>query len=465
MRPNLNDTIVAISTPVGDGGIGIVRLSGRDSLSIADKIFKSKNGTRPSEFKNYTVHYGHIINRVDKKHETIDEVILTVMRTPKSYTKEDIVEINCHSGIVPLRRVLDLVLSYGARMAEPGEFTKRAFLNGRMDLAQAESVINIIKAKTEDSLRASMSQLEGDLSKKIKALREELLDLLSNIEASIDFPDEDIDPLSQHNINSKITEVSDRLKGLIETSHKGRILSEGIRSVICGRPNVGKSSLMNALLKQRRVIVSHIPGTTRDAIEEMINIDGVPLRLVDTAGIIESDDIVIKEGVERSRLHLNSSDLVLLVLDASKPLTDEDRKLMKEAMGKNTIVVLNKIDLPGRLNKRDIKALLPDKTIVEVSAKDNKNLGELEHAISKMIWGGRVSSDYTALVTSARHKALLVGANEALERASDNLKKNVYPELITIDMREATTALGAITGETIEDDMLDRIFSNFCIGK
>lgn len=469
MKQSLDDTIVAISTSVGEGGIGIVRLSGRKSLSIADKIFKPKDGELPSEFKSYTTHYGHIVHSngrlKEESDEVIDEVILTVMRTPKSYTKEDIVEINCHGGILPLRRVLESALSLGARLAQPGEFTKRAFLNGRIDLTQAESVLDIIRSKTDTSLRAAMSQLEGELSENVKRLRGGLIELYSHLEASIDFPEEDIEILSECNFESRAKETADELKILIDSADRGRILAEGIRTVICGKPNVGKSSLMNSLLKEKRVIVSHIPGTTRDTIEEIINIDGIPLKIVDTAGIIESDDFLTKEGIERSRFYIKSADLILFLLDASAPLCRNDKRIAEEIKDKKVIVVVNKMDLPKELDIEKIRETLHDKKIIEISVTKKKNLRELEGAISEMVWGGEVTSDYTKLVTNARHKTLLMQARSALKKALRNVKNRVSAELIALDIKECIDSLGEITGETVDIDILDKIFSKFCIGK
>ncbi len=461
MKYDLDDTIVAISTPVGEGGIGIVRLSGRDSLSVADKIFRSKNDLHPSGFESYTTHYGHIV----QENEIIDEVLLTVMKAPKSYTKEDIVEISCHGGIVPLKKILGLVLSMGPRTAEPGEFTKRAFLNGRIDLAQAESVLDIIRSKTDKGLRAAMSQLDGDFSRNVRAIREELIGILSNVEASIDFPDEDTEILTEFNIKEKLTDTAGEIRALHDSSDKGRILTEGIRTVICGRANVGKSSLMNALLREKRVIVSHIPGTTRDAIEEILNIDGIPLRVADTAGIIDSDDSLTREGVEKSRSHISAADLVLFLLDGNAPLTADDTAIMDEIKDKKAIVVVNKGDLPQRLDTDEVKSLMPQKRIVGISATEKKNLGKLEGAIKDMIWGGDVTADHSVLVINQRHKALLGLAWDSLQKALKSVSEKTPPEFIALDMREAVESLGEITGETIDEKILERIFSNFCIGK
>lgn len=461
MKYDLDDTIVAISTPAGEGGIGIVRLSGRGSLSVADKIFRSKNDRPPSGFESYTTHYGHIV----KENEMIDEVLLTVMKAPKSYTKEDIVEINCHGGIVPLKRILGLVLSMGPRAAEPGEFTKRAFLNGRIDLAQAESVLDIIRSKTDKGLRAAMSQLEGDFSRNVRAIREELVGTLSNVEASIDFPDEDTEVLAEFNIKEKLTDAAGEIKSLLDSSDKGRILTEGIRTVICGRANVGKSSLMNALLREKRVIVSHIPGTTRDAVEEILNIDGIPLRIADTAGIIDSDDSLTMEGVAKSRFHISAADLVFFLLDGSAPLTADDMAIMGEIKDKKAIVVINKVDLPMRLDAGEVENHMPQRKIVEISATERKGLGKLEGAIKDMIWGGDVSANHSVLVTNQRHKALLGSAGDLLQKALKGVNEKTPSEFIALDIREAVESLGEITGETIDEEILERIFSNFCIGK
>ncbi len=468
LKHTLDDTIAAISTPVGDGGIGIVRLSGRDSLGIAGKIFKAKDGKQPSDFKSYTTHYGHIIDRISDPSGNgivIDEVILTIMRAPRSYTKEDIIEINCHGGITPLRKVLELVFSLGARMAEPGEFTKRAFLNGRIDLAQAESVLDLIRSKTDTGLRAAMGQLEGALSSDIKRLRDGLVEIASHIEASIDFPEEDIETLSGSGIKLKIEEMMDEIKKLIDGADRGRILKEGIRTVICGRPNVGKSSLMNSLLREKRVIVSHIPSTTRDVIEEIINIDGIPLKIVDTAGIIETNDLLTKEGVKRSRFYISTADLILFLLDRSEPLSMGDKVIMDEIKDKKVIVVINKADLPKRLEVGQIRKILHDKRMIEISVTEERNLKELEGAISEMVWGGVISADHTVMVTNSRHKALLGRTKDVLTRFLKNFAEKAPPEFLMLEVEEAIDSLGEITGESIDTDILDKIFNDFCVGK
>ncbi len=467
MNNNIDDTIVAISTPVGEGGIGIVRLSGAGSLAVADAIFSSSRGKRPSRLKSYTAHYGRVIDtRLDER-PAIDEVILNIMRAPKSYTREDVVEINCHGGIVPLKKILELVMSFGVRLAEPGEFTRRAFLNGRIDLAQAESVLDIIKARTDTGLRAAMNQLGGELSRNVAVLRGELLDLISRVEASIDFPEEETGGYFIEGAAAGMKAIVKEIRRLESSADKGMVLTEGLRAVICGRPNVGKSSLMNALLRRSRVIVSHIPGTTRDTIEELINIEGLPVRLVDTAGIIDSDDLLIKEGVDRSRLHIESSDLLLLVLDGSEPLNAQDHELIRAAADKRAMVVINKSDLPRKadLGEARIRELLGQKRSVEISAKDRRGLDALEGSISSMVWDGEVCADHTCLVTNARHKTLLSSAADALERGLGAAEKGAPPEIVSIEFKEAAEALGRITGESIDGEVLDRIFERFCIGK
>ena len=458
---DLNDTIVAISTPLGEGGIGMVRMSGKNALKIADKVFRSKNKEKPSQFTTYTTHYGHIID----KNQIIDEIILTVMRSPKSYTKEDIVEINCHSGIVPLRKVLELVIKEGGRLAQPGEFTKRAFLNGRIDLAQAEAVLDVIKAKTDSSLKVAINQLKGSLSEEITKIRENLLQLYTHIEACIDFPEEDVKILSNSDMLNNLKRTTKRLKQLIDTADNGKVLRDGITTVICGKPNVGKSSLMNAFLRENRVIVSHIPGTTRDTIEELVNIRGIPLKIVDTAGIMDSDDHLTKEGVVRSRTYIKTADLVLFLLDASEELHDKDLAIMEEVKDKKTIVVINKTDLPKKLDTKKINSHLHDKKVIEISVEKNKNLEKLEKAVTEMVWHGKITPSNDPLITNVRHKNALVSSYESLNEVIISLENKLSPELVAINMREGIDKLGEVIGQMISEDILDRIFSEFCIGK
>lgn len=464
-----NETIVAISTPIGEGGIGIVRLSGSKALSIADKIFVSKSRSKPSRFKSFTTHYGQIQSDTKdskrSKAEIIDEVILTVMRKPKTYTREDIVEINCHSGIVPLKAILDLTIMRGARLAEPGEFTKRAFLNGRVDLTQAEAVLDIIKAKTDASLKVALSQLKGSLSQEVRRIRDNILKILVHIEASLDFPQEDIEIIVKNDLLKKVLKIKLELERLLDTASKGMIFRNGVSAVICGRRNVGKSSLLNALLRQPRAIVSSLAGTTRDSIEERLSIEGIPLTLVDTAGIAKTDNSVEKEGVNRSYNYINQADLILLVLDNGQPLLDEDKKIIEEIGSKTTITVVNKIDLPRKINLVGLQKLLPEKRIVYISATKKVGLDSLEKMIAGVIWGGKVIPSAGALVTNLRHKNALRKSLKNIEHSIRSIKKDYSPEFIALDIGQAKDALGEIVGEVLVEDLLDKVFSEFCIGK
>ncbi|MBU4343301.1 MAG: tRNA uridine-5-carboxymethylaminomethyl(34) synthesis GTPase MnmE [Candidatus Omnitrophica bacterium] len=458
----LDDTIVAISTPVGEGGIGIVRLSGRDSLKIADKVFVSKNGKRPSRFKTYTVHYGTI--RDNKG--IVDEVILTVMRAPRSYTKEDVVEINCHSGIVPLRKTLDLVLKNGARLAEPGEFTKRAFLNGRIDISQAESVLDIIRSKTDLSLKLAVNNLEGLLSKKINCIREGLMDILVRIEASIDFSEEEDVFTKKKDILNKLSKVNKALEKLILSRDQGKILRQGINTVICGSPNVGKSSLMNALLKESRAIVTHIPGTTRDTIEEVINIKGIPVVLTDTAGINKTDHPVEREGVKRSHDSVQAADLILVVLDNGRLLNKNDRDIIKNIKDRdNVIIVVNKDDLKAHIDIKDIKKILPGRPIIKISALNQSNIDKLEDVIYDMVFKGKIPSPDFVGISNSRQLDILRRSHEEVRQAIDAVKSKASMDCVAIYVRSSIEAIGEITGDTITEEALDKIFAEFCVGK
>jgi len=460
-----DDTIAAVSTPAGESGIAIVRLSGREALTIADRIFIPKSGGRPSDFKTYTVHYGHVVsNSPVTGYEVIDETLLTIMRAPKSYTREDAVEINCHGGIQAAKRTLDMILGCGGRIAEPGEFTKRAFLNGRIDLVQAEAVLDIIAAKTEGSLRAAMGQLEGVLSEKVNGIRGEIVDMASRLEAAIDFPEEDIDA-SASDMEKNADSVLKRLKDLIDTFEDGMIMREGALAVICGKPNVGKSSLMNLLLKRDRVIVAPVPGTTRDTVEETISLKGLPVRLVDTAGIADTDDAVEKEGVRRSISRLDAADMVILMLDASTGIEGPDRDILKITEKKKRLVIMNKIDLKeGRALKSAAGPAGID-GMIEISVLERTNIELLEKAMLDMIWTGAFNQAESAVVTNARHKALLDKAYRSMASVAEMAKGEFSPELAAVELSEAVFNLGLIVGKSVSDDVLDRIFENFCIGK
>jgi tRNA modification GTPase len=475
---NLNDTIAAIATPAGESGIGIVRISGSKALSIADKIFFSKDGTKPSSFKTYTTHYGFIIDprcsMLDARKissiqhplsntQYIDEVILTVMRAPRSYTREDIVEINCHGGIIPLRKTLELVLDSGARLAKPGEFTQRAFLNGRIDLAQAEAVLDIVRAKTDYALKISLEQLSGSLSKKLNQLRDGLLDSLSILEANIDFPDEDLGAVDLEVISTNLEHSNKALRLLLEGSKKGRIFREGIKAVICGKPNAGKSSLLNALLKCERSIVTPIAGTTRDTVEEVLDIKGIPIRIVDTAGIIEPRDLIEKKAVSRSQQCIREADLVLLIFDGSRELSREDEVLIRKVKSKPTIVLINKIDLRQKVNHEEIAKNF--QRVVQISAKKQKNLDLLEDAVVQFVFDGKIKSGEQVWVSNLRHIQQLKKVQKSVLQAKKSAKINLPIELIAQDLKDAIGFLDEIQGKNFSEDLLDRIFSEFCIGK
>ncbi|NQT75288.1 MAG: tRNA uridine-5-carboxymethylaminomethyl(34) synthesis GTPase MnmE, partial [Candidatus Omnitrophica bacterium] len=429
-----------------------------------------------SGFKTYTDHYGHIIDRrqktvvrrqktEDRSQRIVDEVILTVMRAPRSYTKEDIVEINCHSGIAPLKKILDLALHNGARLAEPGEFTKRAFLNGRIDILQAESVLEVIRAKTDLSLRAAMNNLEGLFSKKINDIRHGLIGVLAHIEACIDFSEEGDMRARRKDILNRVKHLRKDIERLISRADEGKILRQGIKTVICGSPNVGKSSLMNALVKESRAIVTHIPGTTRDTIEEVVNMNGIPVVLVDTAGIIDTTHPIEKEGVRRSHFSLQKADLVLFVLDYGRRINKNDMDIVRNIRDREIIIVVNKIDLKKRIDIDMIKRAFPKRPLVYISAINLSGIDKLEKMIRGIIFKGRVPTADFASVSNDRQLDILLRTIEDVREATDALRKKVSMELVAIYVRSSIETLGMITGHTITEEALDRIFSEFCIGK
>ena len=470
---NSNDTIAAIATPVGESGIGIVRISGKKALSIADKIFVSQDGQKPSRFKTYTTHYGWIVNSLSRltagkkigkgQTEVIDEVILTVMRAPKSYTREDIVEINCHGGIIPLRKTLELVLDSGVRLSKPGEFTQRAFLNGRIDLVQAEAVLDIIRAKTVYALELSLRQLKGSLSKKLNQLRDRLLNSVSILEANIDFPDEDLEAVDLAGIAASIDQVNQELNLLLQNAERGRIFREGIKVVICGKPNVGKSSLLNALLKIERSIVTSVAGTTRDTIEEILDIRGIPIRIVDTAGIIEPSDLIEKKAVSRSQRYIREADLVLIIFDGSKYLSYEDRVLMRKIKLKPTLALINKIDKKLKIKYNEIIQRFGQ--VVKISAKKQRGIDLLEEAIAQFVFSGKIKSGQPLWVTNLRHIQNLRKVQKSITQAKKSVKLDLSFEFIAQDLKQAISFLDEIQGKRVCEDILDRIFSEFCIGK
>ncbi|WP_290033254.1 tRNA uridine-5-carboxymethylaminomethyl(34) synthesis GTPase MnmE [Ligilactobacillus cholophilus] len=455
------DTIAAISTPPGEGAISIVRLSGDDALSIAMKIYKGKDLTK---VPTHTIHYGHIID--PKNNEMVDEVMVTVMRGPKTYTREDIVEINCHGGIVPTNKILQLLLTYGARMANPGEFTERAFLHGRIDLTQAESVLDIIEAKTDRSAQLALNHLGGSLAKLIRGLREDILDTLSKVEVNIDYPEYDgTEMITTNLLKERTIEVREKIQRLLETAQGGKILREGLATAIVGRPNVGKSSLLNYLLHEDKAIVTDVAGTTRDVIEEYVNIKGIPLKLIDTAGIRDTEDKVEKIGVERSRKAINQGDLVILVLNSSEPLTDEDRQLIDLTKDKQRIVILNKTDLPQQIEVDEIEKLVGRENIIETSIKNDVGVDELENRIKEMFAQGIENSQNEVIINNARHIALLNKAANSLDAVLTGINNGMPVDLCQTDMRDAWEYLGEITGDSYKDELLDELFSKFCLGK
>jgi tRNA modification GTPase len=454
---SLDDTIAAISTPLGEGGIGIVRLSGPDARTILSRLFRPGLQSPTSNLHPRRLTYGQIVDPADGS--VVDEVLAVYMPAPRTYTREDVVEIQAHGGPVPLRRILELVLRQGARLAEPGEFTVRAFLHGRLDLAQAEAVLDIVRARTEAGLRAAVGQLEGRLSGEVRRVRQALLDVLAYLEASIDFTEDEIPP---QDLTPVLRETAAQLEALLARADEGIILRQGVRTAIVGRPNVGKSSLLNALLRSERAIVTPIPGTTRDTVEESVNLGGVAFVLVDTAGIAETQDVVERLGVERSRQTLAHADLALLVVDGSQPLTDVDREIAALIGDRPAILVVNKCDLPP-VQMGD--ALLPHAPRVEVSALTGQGLAELEAKMTESVLAGRVVSSDAPLVTNPRHKAALARALEAVRAAGQAHAEGLPADLVSVHVTTAVHALGEITGETISEELLETIFANFCVGK
>ena len=458
------DTIAAIATARGEAGIGIVRVSGTLALTIAAEVFRSPRGVSPTQLPTHTLTYGHVVDATASD-EIIDEVLLGIMHAPKTYTGEDIVEFNCHGGTIPLTAVLDVVVKNGARIAEPGEFTKRAFLNGRLDLAQAEAVAELIASKTDLSRKIAVEALAGKLSDTVNGLNDRLAALLAEIEASIDFPEEDLDFMKVETQLETARAVQTDLTTLLETAAEGRIITEGVNVAILGKPNVGKSSLLNALLGTTRAIVTDIPGTTRDTIEEMMNIGGIPLKLIDTAGIRHSDDVVEQQGVERSKAVLDRAELLLMMFDASQPLNDADLELLKTAQSSKAILILNKMDLPVVTSPTALLAHCPKKRVVETAIPEGKGLDKLKVTVSEELLGGELVIGESPIVTNARHQEALRRANEGLNYAIESLENGMPPDLIAVDLRIGLDGLGDIVGKTTTEDILDRIFSQFCVGK
>jgi tRNA modification GTPase len=459
----VEETISTIATAPGEGAIGIIRMSGPVAIEITDRFFRGINGKRAGDILSKQVAYGHIVDPDNE--EIIDEVLLLIMRGPKSYTREDVVEIHCHGGPVPMKKILALTLQYGARLSEPGEFTKRAFLNGRLDLSQAEAVMDIIRAKTDASLRMAVGHLSGTLSGKIRGMRHDILRMIANLEATIDFPEEDIEVMAAQDVKVAVIHLLVELNQLLATKETGRILREGLETVIIGKPNVGKSSLLNALLKEKRAIVTDIPGTTRDVIEEYVNISGVPLKIVDTAGIRETSDIIEQMGVEKTKEFIVSADLILLLLDASLPLSAEDREVLTMLSGKQAIVLVNKTDLPVLLNLDEVYTYISDKKVLKISVMEGIGLVELEQVIVDMVYGGEIEQKEGAFITNLRQANLLEQAKQYLEAAIETIDQLMPPDCIVIDLKDSWDKLGEITGDTVGEDIIDQIFTQFCIGK
>jgi tRNA modification GTPase len=465
MFSNDDDTIAAISTPLGEGGIGIVRISGRSALTIAEKIFSSSRNKSLRDRHSFTLTRGYILDPLTRS--KIDEVLISIMRSPRSYTKEDIVEINCHGGMISLRKILELVLKQGARLAEPGEFTKRAFLNGRIDLSQAEAVLDLIRSKTDESRRIAVEQLQGGLSEKVVSLRDRLTDICVNIEAYIDFPEDEIGTTSKKEMLSSMHEIDADLQKLVKTYDEARFFREGISTAIVGRPNVGKSSLLNALLQKDRAIVTEIPGTTRDVIEEYLNINGLPLRIMDTAGIREVHDVAETEGVKRSLKSIENADLVIAMFDQSEPLKDEDIEVAEKIRNKNVIITLNKCDLPTAIDENSLSSCImnPASCILNISATRGDGIDELKDTILKSCLKNWRENREGVVVTNLRHRTAIESACESMGRAARSLTGNQPIEFIALEIRDSLDKLGEIVGAVTSEDILNKIFIDFCIGK
>lgn len=458
----VHDTIAAISTAVGEGGIAIIRVSGPQAISGIDPIFNSKISLKDAD--THTVHYGHIID--PSSGEKVEEVLVTLMRGPRSFTAEDVVEINAHGGVIAVKKVLDVVLQQdGIRTAEPGEFTKRAFLNGRIDLMQAEAVIDLIRSKSDRAFSVARKQAEGALSKRIKALRQTVIELLAHIEVNIDYPEHDVEEMTSAYIREQCQSAISEIDKLLKTANEGKILREGIMTAIVGRPNVGKSSLMNMLTQENKAIVTDIPGTTRDVIEQFVTLNGIPLRLLDTAGIRETSDVVERIGVERSRDALQDADLILFVLNYNEPLGEEDRQLLEQLKDRSVIVIINKMDLPAQLDLDVVERFVSKDSIVKMSVLQEQGLDALESTISEMFFEGQLESNDLTYVSNVRHISLLKRARQSLTDAIEATYAGIPIDVIQIDARSAWESLGEILGDEAGDSLIDQIFSQFCLGK
>ncbi len=457
----IDDTIAAIATAPGEGGIGIIRISGEKSLQVAQSIFKSKSGKMIKDYNARTLIYGTVVDN----EKVIDEVLVAYMKGPNSYTAEDVIEINCHGGFISVKKILELILSKGVRLAEAGEFTKRAFLNGRIDLSQAEAIIDVIKSKTDMAHEVAQSQLEGSLAKKIKDLRMNVTEVLAHLEVSIDFAEEDVEEITYQTLEEKALELRNEIKKLYDTAESGKILRDGLKTVIVGKPNVGKSSLLNSILGENRAIVTDIAGTTRDVIEEFVNIKGIPLKIVDTAGIRETEDVVEKIGVEKSRESFSTADLVIMVLDASRKLSEEDMEILESLKNKKTIVLLNKMDLEPQIELEKIEEFVNSEDIIKISALKHQGIEELQDKIEAMVYHGSVKNSSNLMITNSRHKDALFKAYESINDAISAIEQRIPYDFIEVDFKNIWDYLGYINGDTVREDLLDTIFANFCIGK
>ena len=459
------ETIAAISTAIGNGGIGIIRMSGKESFKILEKIFKNSKGEKLdlNKIKGYTIQYGTIVD--SKTNEKIDEVLVSFFKNPKSYTREDMCEINSHGGMIIEKQILEQCLKNGAILAEPGEFTKRAFLNGRIDLSQAESIMDLINSKTEKESKASINQLQGDLSNKINEIRHDLLDIMADIEASIDYPEYDIEEVTNSKALGILDNTKNKLESLKDTFRSGKILKEGIKTAIIGRPNAGKSSLLNKILKEERAIVSEIEGTTRDTIEEFITIKGIPLKIIDTAGIRKTSDKIEEIGVKKALDIAKDAELVLVILDNSKNLTEEDKEILKLAESKNSIILLNKVDLKENNleNSEELKKL--NKRIIKISAKNGNGIEELYNEIENLFQIKNLETDGEIIITNIRHKNQIEYAINNINEAINAVKNNLPIDIISISIKQTLEDLGKITGENVSEDIINEIFSKFCLGK
>lgn len=456
------DTITSISTPMGEGAIGIVRLSGPQAIGIGDKLYKGKK--KLSEVNTHTINYGHITD--PETNEIVEEVMISVLRAPKTFTREDIIEINCHGGILTINRILELTMTYGARMAEPGEYTKRAFLNGRIDLSQAEAVMDFIRSKTDRASKVAMNQIEGRLSDLIKRQRQSILEILAQVEVNIDYPEyDDVEDATTEFLLEQSKNIKEEINRLFDTGAQGKIMREGLSTVIVGRPNVGKSSMLNNLIQDNKAIVTEMAGTTRDVLEEYVNVRGVPLRLVDTAGIRDTEDIVEKIGVERSRKALSEADLILFVLNNNEPLTEDDQTLFEVIKNEDVIVIINKTDLEQRLDVKEVKEMIGDIPLIQTSMLKQEGIDELELQIRDLFFGGEVQNQDMTYVSNSRHISLLKQARHSIQDAIDAAESGVPMDMVQIDLTHTWEILGEIIGESASDELIDQLFSQFCLGK